>query len=76
MNDIEITKLVNNLKWEIDLGNGTCKSELVHYRIIKKKGYIDLKAEWISPDMPTVVTVINDIQRGAVEAYNKALKNE
>ncbi|MDR1837618.1 MAG: hypothetical protein LBQ89_08175 [Treponema sp.] len=72
MNDIELTNLINNLEWKIDLEKGACESVLVRYRIIEKKGYIDLKSEWISPDMPTVATVINDIQRSAVTALKRA----
>jgi len=75
MNDIELTEKIKNLKWKIDLDKGTCESEFVHYRIIKKKDYTDLKSVWISPDLPTVATVINDIQRGAVTALKEAMKN-
>jgi len=76
MNDIELTKKIKELKWEINLKEKTCKSDLVHYRIIKKKNFINLKSEWIGPDMPTVTTVINDIQQKAVKAVKEALKNE
>jgi hypothetical protein len=72
VDDIEITKIIENLKWDIDLVKGTIKSELIHYEIIERAGYTDLKAVWISPDMPTVTTVINNIQRQAAEEYKKA----
>jgi hypothetical protein len=73
MTDIEITEKIKNLKWDVDLEAGTVKSDLVHYRIVKKKNYTDLKGEWASTDMPLVATVINEIQRMAAEAYNKAV---
>ena len=76
MNDIELTRLIKNLKWEIDLEKKTCKSELVHYRIIKKKKYVDLKSVWINPEIPPVMTVINEIQRGAVSALREAMEKQ
>ena len=69
MTDIELTAKIKNLEWHID-GN-MLKSDLIHYKIIKKKEYTDLKSVWISPDMPTVTTVLNDIQRKAVKAYKE-----
>jgi len=74
MTDRELTQLIQNLKWKIDLDKGTCESDLVHYRIIKKKDYTDLKSVWISPDLPAVATVINEIQRGAVAALKEITK--
>lgn len=74
MDDIELTKIINNLQWEVDLKKGTVKSVLIHYIIVKGSDYIDLKSIWISPDMPFVQTVINDIQCKAVEAYKSKEK--
>jgi hypothetical protein len=37
MDDIELTKKINSLKWEVDLNAGTIKSELVHYKIVEGK---------------------------------------
>jgi hypothetical protein len=72
MTDIELTAKIKNLKWHID--GDMLKSDLIHYKIIKKKEYTDLKSVWISPDMPTVTTVLNDIQRKAVIAYKELTK--
>jgi hypothetical protein len=73
MTDIEITEKIKNLKWDIDLEAGTVKSDLVYYRIVKKEDYTDLKSEWVSPDMPLVASVINEIQIKAAGAYKKAI---
>jgi hypothetical protein len=75
MDDIEITQKIKNLTWNIDLEKGIIESDLVRYKIIKKKNYTDLKGVWFSPDVPTVATVINEIQRSAITAYEEALKN-
>jgi len=74
MTDIELTEKIKNLKWQME--GEMLKSDLIHYEIIKGEGYIDLKAKWISPDMPTVPTVLNDIQRKAVEAYKQLVGGE
>jgi len=76
MDDIELTEKIRNLKWDVDLEKGTCYSELMRYRVVRKKDYTDLKSEWISPDIPAAVSVINEIQRGATAAVLEALKNE
>jgi len=68
MNDIELTEKIKNLWWEIDSSAKTCKSELVHYEIINGKGHIDLQMYWINPDIPPVISVINEIQRSATNA--------
>jgi len=73
MNDIELTEKIKNLKWKIDLENGTCESELVHYKIIQKKNYTDLKMVWISHDFPAVTAVINEMQGYAVAAFRDAI---
>ena len=74
MDDIELTKKIKNLQWDIDLSSGTCKSELVRYEIKNKKDHIDLQMYWISPDIPASTAIIKKIQRSAVEAllaFNK-----
>ena len=71
MDDIELTKMVKNLHWIVDLEAGTVKSDIVHYRIIKGTDYIDLKSTWVSPEFPAVTSIINKIQREAVEAFKK-----
>jgi hypothetical protein len=75
MNDIELSQKIKNLKWKIDLKAGTCKSELVRYKIIYNREFIDLKSVWINPDIPPVAGVINTIQRSAVTAYQEAIKD-
>jgi len=68
MDDIELTAKIKNLRWDIDLLSKTCKSDLVHYEIIRGKDCIDLQMCWISPDVPASTVVINEIQRSATEA--------
>ena len=72
MNDIELTEKIKNLKWQIDLTAGTCRSEFAHYRIIKRTGYTDLQSEWINPDLPPVEAAVNKIQQGAADALKEA----
>ena len=72
MDDIELTKKIKNLQWVVDLEAGTVESELIHYRIVKKSDYVDLKSTWISSDLPTVMSVISEIQRKALAAFRKA----
>jgi hypothetical protein len=74
MDDIELTEKIKNLRWEIDPSAKTCKSELTHYEIIDKREYIDLQMYWIHPDIPPIMSVINEIQRSAVEAILKESK--
>jgi hypothetical protein len=75
MNDIELASKIASLKWEIDLSAGTVKSDMIHYRIVNKKEFVDLRDVWISPDMPAVISVINQVQNSAVEAYREAIKD-
>jgi hypothetical protein len=72
MDDIELTRKIASLKWEVNLGAGTVESELVRYRIVPGDGHTDLAATWISPDMPSATGVINEIQRGATAALRRA----
>jgi len=74
MTDIELTEKIKNLKWQID--DGVLKCDLVHYEIIKKKGYVDLKAKWISPDMPAICPELYYIYRKAGEAYKQLVGGE
>jgi hypothetical protein len=75
MTDIELTQKIASLKWEVDLSAGTVKSEMAHYRIFKKREFTDLRSAWISPDIPGVISVINQIQNSAAKAYEEAIKN-
>jgi hypothetical protein len=71
MDDISLTEKIKNLQWDIDISANTCKSELVHYEIKDGKGRVDLQMYWISPDIPAVIAVINEIQRSAADAVLK-----
>jgi hypothetical protein len=76
MTDIEITKKIASLTWEVDLAAGTVKSDLIHYKIVPGDGYVDLESVWISPDIPPVQGVIFSIQKGALAAYQKKLEEK
>jgi hypothetical protein len=76
MDDIELSRKVDHLRWYIDIERGTCKSELVFYEIIRENGFIDLKSVWISPSVPAAVSTINKIQRSAVAALEKELQKK
>jgi hypothetical protein len=75
MNDIELTKKIASLSWEVSIADKTVKSDLVHYKIIYGRKFTDLKSVWISPDIPPMPGVINAIQRSAIAAYQEAVKN-
>jgi hypothetical protein len=74
MEDIELTKKIAALEWDIDLQAGTCNSELVHYRIVEGNGYNDLKSKWISSEIPGILSIINKINLSAACAFNEALR--
>jgi hypothetical protein len=74
MTDIELTQEIDSLVWEVDLSAGTVKSDLVHYSIIKTKEYADLESIWIHPDVPAVISIINQLPDSAVNAYQAAEK--
>jgi len=74
MDNIELTKKIKNLQWDVDLSAGTCKSEIARYEIIKNKDGVDLQLYWISPDIPASTAVINEIQRKAATVVLQAMK--
>jgi len=71
MSNEELSTLIKDMKWEIDLEEGTCKSKLIHYKISNAK-QIDLKSERISPDYPAVKNHINEIRNLAQKAITES----
>jgi hypothetical protein len=69
MNDIEITQKIRNLKWTVDINGGIVECELVRYKIVVHKNFIDFVSEWHSKDVPPIASVLNDINMQAKDAY-------
>jgi len=70
----ELTQMIKDLKWDIDLEKNTCKSKIVHYRIINNKKKIELETEWTTSDIPNIKKLEKDIRKIAIDAITESMR--
>jgi len=72
--DAELKQMIKDLTWDIDLNKDTCKSKIVHYRIINSKKKIEIESEWITPDIPNIKKIEKDIRKLAIDAITESMR--
>lgn len=73
MDDIELTQKIKNAEWIVDFDGGTVQSEIAHYRIVPSADYVDLKGEWLLPELDPSPAILLGILRSTTAAYQEAV---